>query len=139
MRGELGKAGSVTEAIYAAGYNSSGRFYADTKLGMMPSKFRKGGEDMTIRFAVSTCSLGPILVARSELGVCAILMGEGAEGELRERFPKATLVADDDGAVERAIAMVDDGARFDLPLDIRGLHFRCACGTRCGRFRRGRR
>ena len=87
VRGELSKAGSVTEAIYAAGYNSSGRFYADTKLGMTPSNFRKGGADMTIQYAVGECSLGPILVARSELGVCAILMGEGAEDELRERFP----------------------------------------------------
>jgi AraC family transcriptional regulator of adaptative response/methylated-DNA-[protein]-cysteine methyltransferase len=90
---------------------------------MTPSKYRKGGEDTMIRFAIGECSLGTILVARSERGVCAILFGDSAEQELRERFPNATLFVDDDQAVAAAIRMVDVGARFDLPLDIRGTAF----------------
>jgi AraC family transcriptional regulator, regulatory protein of adaptative response / methylated-DNA-[protein]-cysteine methyltransferase len=123
LQSELGRGASVTEAIYAAGYNSSGTFYADTKLGMTPSRYRKGGLNTVIRFAVGTCSLGPILVARSELGVCAILFGDGAEEELRARFPKATLVRGDDdiGAVIRLVETPRAGV--DLPLDIRGTVF----------------
>jgi len=123
VKRELGKAASVTEAIYAAGFNSSGRFYADTKLGMTPSNYRKGGAGTTIRFAVGACSLGPVLVAQSARGVCAILLGEGAREELRKRFPRATLIEDDNRAVAAAVAMVDRGARFDLPLDIQGTAF----------------
>ena len=72
------QSGSVTDAIYAAGYNSSGRFYEESNrlLGMTPKNFRAGGANAVIRFAVGECSLGAILVAASERGVCAILMGD---------------------------------------------------------------
>jgi len=78
MREELGRAGTVTDAIYGAGYNSGGRFYAEANnvIGMTPTRYRAGGVDTEIRFAVGQCSLGAILVARSDRGVCAILMGD---------------------------------------------------------------
>jgi AraC family transcriptional regulator of adaptative response/methylated-DNA-[protein]-cysteine methyltransferase len=123
---ELRGSETVTEAVYAAGYNSSSRFYAaaDSLLGMTPSSYRGGGDGATIRFAVGECSLGPILVARSERGVCAILLGDDLEEDLRERFPKATLIADDGLTLAAAIALVDvPGTGFNLPLDIRGTVF----------------
>ncbi len=78
VRRELDRAGSVTQAIYEAGYNSSGRFYEESTqlLGMTPSAYRAGGADTEIRFAIGQCSLGSILVARSERGVCAIALGD---------------------------------------------------------------
>lgn len=81
VRQELGRAGTVTEAIYDAGFNSGGRFYETSTqvLGMTPTRFRKGGEAVTIRFAVGQCSLGAILVAATDKGVCAILMGDEPE------------------------------------------------------------
>jgi AraC family transcriptional regulator of adaptative response/methylated-DNA-[protein]-cysteine methyltransferase len=124
--------GSVTEAIYDAGYNASSRFYetADAVLGMTPTSFRAGGERAEIRFAIGQSALGAVLVARSERGVCAILLGDDPEELLRDlerRFPKATLIGGD-ADFERLVAMVVGFVEapelgLDLPLDIRGTAF----------------
>src|SRR5690606_1703682 len=92
--------GNVTSAIYEAGYSSSGRFYeqAHEVLGMTPTEFRRGGARSVIRFAVAQCSLGAVLVARSERGVCAIALGDDPETllrDLQDRFPAAELIGGD--------------------------------------------
>src|SRR5712691_9998271 len=97
VREALADGGSVTEAIYGAGFNSSGRFYAAAPdlLGMTPTDFRAGGAGAVIRFAVGQCSLGAILVAATDKGVCAIMFGDDPEGlvhDLQDRFPKAKLI-----------------------------------------------
>ena len=132
VRQELGRSHTVTEAIYDAGYNSNGRFYEQSNkvLGMTPTSYRAGGADTMIRFAVGECSIGSILVAQSDLGVCAILMGDDPEvlvRDLQDRFPRATLIGGD-GAFERLVARVVgfvDAPRIglDLPLDVRGTAF----------------
>ena len=100
VRDHLAKGGTVTEAIYAAGFNSSSRFYqhsAET-LGMTPSDFRAGGANARIRFAVGACSLGAILVAASARGVCAILLGDDPDAlvrDVQDRFPRAELIGGD--------------------------------------------
>jgi AraC family transcriptional regulator of adaptative response/methylated-DNA-[protein]-cysteine methyltransferase len=123
---------SVTSAIYGAGFNSSGRFYATSNevLGMRPKDYRAGGANTEIRFAIGECSLGSILVARSERGVCAILMGDDPEAlarDLQDRFPRATLVggdADFERLVVKVIGFVEAPAQgLDLPLDVRGTAF----------------
>ena len=123
---------SVTEAIYAAGFNSAGRFYetSDAMLGMTPTKYRAGGAATEIRFAVGECSLGSILVARSAKGLCAILLGDDPDAllrELQDRFPMATLVGGDAGferLVSQVVGFVDAPAiGLNLPLDIRGTAF----------------
>jgi AraC family transcriptional regulator of adaptative response/methylated-DNA-[protein]-cysteine methyltransferase len=132
MRASLGKSGSVTEAIYDAGFNSNGRFYAASSqaLGMTPTDFRSGAPGQEIRHATGKSSLGLVLVAASEKGVCAILFGDDAGDLMRDlqaQFPHATLVAGDAAFAKLAIAVigfVDDPARgLDLPLDIRGTAF----------------
>ena len=132
VRKKLGKTGSVTEAIYDAGYNSNGRFYATSNemLGMTPSNYRAGGVSAEIRFAVGECSLGSILVARSERGVCAILLGNdpGALAlDLQDKFPRATLIGADaefEQLVARVVGFVEAPALgVDLPLDVRGTAF----------------
>ena len=82
VREGLGKSGTVTEAIYDAGFNSNGRFYANASevLGMTPTDFRSGGAGQAIRYAIGTCSLGPVLVAASEKGLCAICFGDEPDG-----------------------------------------------------------
>ena len=77
VRDNLKRSTSVTEAIHEAGFNSSGRFYAnaDEVLGMTPTTFRAGGKNMQLRFAIGKCSLGAILVAASDKGIAAILLG----------------------------------------------------------------
>ncbi|MES2718316.1 MAG: bifunctional DNA-binding transcriptional regulator/O6-methylguanine-DNA methyltransferase Ada [Pseudomonadota bacterium] len=128
----LARSGTVTEAIYDAGYHSGGRFYADAPnvLGMTPTRWRAGGADTELRFAVGQCSLGAILVARSEVGLCAILLGDDPDAlarELQDRFPRARLVGGDAGFeqwVARVVGFVEAPAiGLDLPLDIRGTAF----------------
>ncbi|TXD35664.1 bifunctional DNA-binding transcriptional regulator/O6-methylguanine-DNA methyltransferase Ada [Lujinxingia vulgaris] len=132
VRNGLRSKDTVTEAIFEAGYSSSGRFYesATERLGMTPSEFRKGGPDVAIRFAVGECSLGAILVAASGKGVCAISLGDEAEAlvhELERQFPNAELVGADpdfECLVARVVGLVEaPQLGCDLPLDIRGTAF----------------
>jgi AraC family transcriptional regulator, regulatory protein of adaptative response / methylated-DNA-[protein]-cysteine methyltransferase len=133
VREELSRAESVvTEAIYGAGYGSNSRFYetSNQALGMTPSNYKNGGKDAEIRFAVGECSLGAILVALSDKGVCAILLGDDPERlarQLQDRFPRANLVGGDAGfeqIVARVVGFVEaPRIGLDLPLDIRGTAF----------------
>ena len=129
---ELARAGTVTAAIFDAGYNSSGRFYEESAavLGMTPGRYRAGGAETTIRFAVGECSLGSILVAASARGVCAIALGDDPAAlvrDLQDRFPQAELVGsepDFERLVARVVGMVESpGAAAELPLDVRGTAF----------------
>ena len=97
VRASLEKSDTVTEAIYDAGFSSSGRFYetSNAVLGMTPSRFRAGGADTDIFVAIGECSLGSILVAQSRKGVCSILLGDDPAflvRDLQDRFPKANLI-----------------------------------------------
>ncbi|HEX9178781.1 MAG TPA: bifunctional DNA-binding transcriptional regulator/O6-methylguanine-DNA methyltransferase Ada [Burkholderiales bacterium] len=132
LRAELHRAGTVTEAIYEAGYGSAGRFYAQSGavLGMTPTRYRGGGINTRIRFAVGQCSLGSILVAASEHGVCAIFLGDdpGALArDLQDRFPRSELIGGDPGferLVSQVVGFVEaPGQGLDLPLDVRGTAF----------------
>ena len=132
VRASLEKSDTVTEAIYDAGFNSSGRFYetSNAVLGMTPSTFRAGGADTDIFFAIGECSLGSILVAQSSKGVCSILLGDDPAflvRDLQDRFPKANLIGNEPGyedVVAKVVGLIEKpGIGFDLPLDIRGTAF----------------
>jgi AraC family transcriptional regulator of adaptative response/methylated-DNA-[protein]-cysteine methyltransferase len=132
VRERLPRSPSVTDAIYDAGFNSSGRFYehADAMLGMTPTAYRAGGAATTIRFAIGQCTLGAILVAATDKGVCAILLGDRADELLRtfqDRFPRARLIGGDaafETLVARVVGFVEaPGIGLDLPLDVRGTAF----------------
>lgn len=132
VREQLGAGGSVTEAIYAAGYQANSRFYAQAHevLGMTPKRYRAGGANTLIRFAVGQCSLGAILVASSERGVCAILMGDGPDellNDLQRRFPSAELIGgeqDFEQLVATVVGFVEaPQLGLNLPLDVRGTLF----------------
>lgn len=124
--------GTVTAAIYDAGFNSNANFYAtaDQVLGMTPTSYRAGGIDTEIRFAIGECSLGSILIATSERGVCAILMGDDPEAlarDLQDRFPRARLIGGDatfEALIAQVVGFVEAPALgLDLPLDVRGTAF----------------
>lgn len=132
VRQQLQRGSTVTGAIYDAGFNSGGRFYAqaDRLLGMTPTRYRTGGTGTAIRFAIGECSLGSILVARSERGVCAILIGDDPEAlarDLQDRFPHAQLIGADpefERWVARVVGLVEaPRLGLDLPLDLRGTTF----------------
>jgi len=123
---------SVTEAMYDAGFNSSGRFYEKSTemLGMTPSQYRAGGLNEEIRFAVGQSCLGAILVASSTKGVAAILLGDDPDGlvqDLQDRFPRARLIGADreyEAMVARVVGLVEaPEVGLSLPLDVRGTAF----------------
>jgi AraC family transcriptional regulator, regulatory protein of adaptative response / methylated-DNA-[protein]-cysteine methyltransferase len=132
VRQGLDSGNSVTEAMYDAGFNSSGRFYAKSTglLGMTPTQYRAGGANEEIRFAVGETSLGAILVASSEKGVASILLGTDPDTlvrNLQDRFPKARLIGADgdyEALVARVVGFVEaPNLGLDLPLDVRGTVF----------------
>jgi AraC family transcriptional regulator, regulatory protein of adaptative response / methylated-DNA-[protein]-cysteine methyltransferase len=132
LRARLHAGERVTDAVYAAGFGSSARFYAesDATLGMSPRSYRRGGEGSLIRFAVTRCWLGTLLVAATRRGVCAILPGEDAadlQNDLRRRFPRARLQPADRGfarLLSRVIRAVERPAlAARLPLDLQGTVF----------------
>lgn len=132
LRDGLAGAGTVTEAVYAAGYGSQGRFYeeAGRLLGMSPSRYRSGGAQVRMRFAVGQCSLGAVLAAASERGLCALLLGDDPDAlvrELQDRFPRAQLLGTDaafEQWMAQVIGFVDaPGSTLALPLDVQGTIF----------------
>ncbi len=132
LQQQLAASPTVTEAIYAAGFNSSGRFYATApeRLGMTARAYRAGGSGMAIRFAIGASSLGAILVAATNKGICAIALGDDPEQlarELQDRFPAADIVGADrafEATVARVVGLVEaPELGLDLPLDLRGTAF----------------
>jgi AraC family transcriptional regulator of adaptative response/methylated-DNA-[protein]-cysteine methyltransferase len=123
---------TVTEAIYDAGYNSNSRFYeqAQQVMGMTPSSYRAGGANSQIQFAAGECSLGSILVAMSDRGVCAIAMGDDPNElarDLQDKFPQAELIGGDrdfEQLIAKVVGFIETPALgLDLPLDVRGTAF----------------
>lgn len=132
VRERLEDGNSVTDALYDAGFNSNSRFYesADNLLGMKPGDYRAGGLNADIRFAVGQCSLGAILVAQSNRGVCAILLGDDPDAlvhDLQDKFPRANLIGADhdfEQLIAKVVGFIEAPAiGLDLPLDLRGTVF----------------
>ena len=129
---ELAAASNVTDAIYAAGFGSNGRFYesAPARLGMTPSAWRNGGAGTDIHFALGQCKLGAILVGQSPRGLCAILLGDDPQRlleQFQDQFPQARLIGADpafEALVAQVVGYVEaPGLGLDLPLDLRGTLF----------------
>lgn len=138
----LSKGASVTEAVYAAGYSAPSRFYAasEGKLGMTPSAWRDGGAGVTIRWAEVPTSLGRMLVAATDKGVCRLSFDQGVEA-LRRRFPRATLVEGGEGfasLLTQVIGAVEQpGDSRAIPLDVQGTAFQQAVWQELQRIPRG--
>jgi AraC family transcriptional regulator of adaptative response/methylated-DNA-[protein]-cysteine methyltransferase len=149
VRNELAQGGTVTSAIYGAGYNSSSGFYRRDShaMGMKPLEYRKGGAGLCIRYGVALCSLGAVLAAATAKGICAILLGDDPQElpeRLREMFPRAELQpagAEFEATLAQVVAFADNPrGRFDLPLDLQGSLFQqrvweALCQIPCGQTR----
>ena len=131
-RAELHRGDSVTQAVYAAGYNASSRFYerSNRALGMKPREFRARGEGLKIRYTIVKSTLGLVLVAGTERGICCVHFGASRselEQHLKEDFARAEIVEGDAEferwvkAVVERIDGVESGSK--LPLDVRGTAF----------------
>ncbi len=132
IRHELKRDRRVTDAIFEAGYNSNSRFYENSGqvLGMTPSEYRAGGVHRQIRFAIGECSLGSILVASSDRGICAIFIGDDPDAlarDLQDRFPQSELIGGDsdyEQLIAKVVGFVEaPRLGLDLPLDVVGTAF----------------
>jgi AraC family transcriptional regulator of adaptative response/methylated-DNA-[protein]-cysteine methyltransferase len=142
-RAALSEGGSVTGSLYEAGYAAPSRFYdeAAARLGMTPSAWARGGRGVVIRWAVVATSLGPMLVAATDKGVCRLSFNEG-RAELAARFPEAELVeggGDFAQLLEDVVAAVEQPgeASAAIPLDVRGTAFQEAVWRELQRIPKG--
>jgi AraC family transcriptional regulator of adaptative response/methylated-DNA-[protein]-cysteine methyltransferase len=126
------KGESVTSSLYDSGFNSSSRLYehAAEELGMTPATYSRGGSGVNISYTIADSSLGRLLVAITERGVCAVKMADNdaeLEKDLREEFPLAQIKRDDSvlhESVQKILNHVDNNEpSLDLPLDIRSTAF----------------
>lgn len=124
----------VTSALYDVGFGSPSRIYehSDTRLGMPPAVYGRGGQGMRISFSLLDTALGRSLIAATERGVCAIYLGDGDDalrGMLADEFPQASLSEVEDGRDEflaprvRAVADALAGKRASLRLELIGSAF----------------
>lgn len=129
---------SVTDAMYDAGFNSSRGLYENvaSKLGMTPRTYASGGRSETIEYAITDCSLGKLLAARTVKGVCSVTFGDDAEelsAALRDEFPKAEIVEAESGLAETVAAIIDHlegrSKTLELPLDLRATAFQLRVWT----------
>ena len=132
LHAALAEGERVADAVAEAGFGSESRVYEKTGalLGMTPGAARRGGQGERIRTAFADCPFGRLLVGATEKGVCFIGFAEPDEalmGDLRRRFPKAVIVADDAGLAATVRAVVgflrEPKQALDLPLDLRGTVF----------------
>jgi AraC family transcriptional regulator of adaptative response/methylated-DNA-[protein]-cysteine methyltransferase len=132
LKSGLTQGASITETIYDAGFGSVSRFYERSRgaLGMIPRTYKNGGPGLRIRVAITNSSLGWVLVAATDRGICSIDLGDKPQSlleGLRLRFPKAEVCQDDSGFadwVSRVVAFIEAPASgLDVPLDIQGTAF----------------
>lgn len=135
LKGELKRGETVSRATFGAGYSSSSRVYgsADAQLGMTPATYRRGGAGAHIDYVITGTSLGSLLVAATDRGVCAVTLADDAtslEAALEREYPAATRtrVADPSsslgGWVAKIVAAVDgESARPDVPIDVQASAF----------------
>lgn len=136
LKARLKDGASATEAIYDAGFGSASRVYerVDTRLGMTPRQYRRGGKGLTISYATAPTPLGLLAIGATDRGICFIQFGE-SEGELERRlaaeYPQARREPMPDSRREafaawmRALGEYLQGRQkqLDLPLDVRGTAF----------------
>ncbi|HTK46856.1 MAG TPA: methylated-DNA--[protein]-cysteine S-methyltransferase [Gemmatimonadaceae bacterium] len=132
LKSALREGRTVSSATYEAGFATGRRVYeaADDALGMTPGAYRRRGAGVTIHHTAVRTSLGLLLVAVTERGICAVSLGddEGAlVAALGEEYPDATLVRADDGRDRLVDAVVEhvEGRALagDLPLDLQASAF----------------
>ena len=132
LKSRLQAGASVTRALYDAGYPSSNRLYesAPAQLGMTPATYRRGGRGMSIRYGIVDCPLGKLLVGATERGICAVQLGDSADGleqSLRREYPAAAITRGDgglDGWLHQIVRYLNgQQVRLDLPVDVQATAF----------------
>lgn len=132
LKQRLREGDTVSRATYEAGYGSSSRVYEQSTvhLGMTPATYRRGGEGMTISWAIVNSPHGRLLVGATVRGVCAVAIGDRDAPlveALRHEYPNATL-RESSGTIgewTRAIVRHLEGRSrtLDVPIDVEGTDF----------------
>lgn len=135
LKTELKRGETVSRATYGAGYGSSSRVYddADSRLGMTPATYRRGGAGAVIEYVIASTSLGTLLVGATDRGICAVTLGDDAgalEDALQREYPAATRTRLSDPQdsmrrwVEEIVALVEgENTRVEVPLDVQASAF----------------
>ena len=134
LKTELKRGETVSRASFGAGYGSSSRAYEDaaTHLGMTPAAYKRGGAGTRIEYVTARTSLGVLLVATTQRGVCAVTLGDtqaGVEDALANEYPAAerrrvAAEGDLESWVKSVLAIVEgEQSRIDVPLDVQGSAF----------------
>lgn len=144
FRRELAEGGArVTDAIYEAGFSGPGRAYENSQLGMAPGRYRAGAPGIRIGYATAECSLGRVLIAATDRGLCSVVLADRDEqlvAELRRQFPAAEIKAD--SGLDRTLAQVlsqftEHPAALDLRFDLRATAFQMRVWEALRRIPRG--
>lgn len=97
---------------------------------MTPKEVRRAGSQIALKFAVGTCWLGAVLVAATDKGVAAVLLGDNPDeliNDLQTRFSNAQLIVGDsafEDTMSKVVGLIDQpGSKFNVPLDIQGTAF----------------
>jgi AraC family transcriptional regulator of adaptative response/methylated-DNA-[protein]-cysteine methyltransferase len=135
MRENISNAKSITDAIYASGFGSNSRFYEGYKciLGMTPEEYRQGAQGKELRFALVSSSLGTMMVASTEIGICHIDLDDSPDlllSRFSARFPNCHIIDGGEDFIAGVLSIVEmvdnpiDNKRSELlPLDIKGSVF----------------
>jgi AraC family transcriptional regulator of adaptative response/methylated-DNA-[protein]-cysteine methyltransferase len=129
LRAGLRRGETVTQASFAAGFGSASAAYRSGAAGVTPGEYRRGGRGLLVRYGVVPSSIGTVLVAATDRGVCAVLLGDSdaeVEDLLARELPLADRVRDDNAIAEWAgavIQRIDGTSGPDVPLDLRGSDF----------------
>ncbi len=132
LKTQLKDSNSITRALYEVGFSSSSRLYERTpaQLGMTPTVYRRGGKGMNINYTIVNCSLGRLLVAATEKGVCAVSLGDSdttLESTLISEYPSAQIHRDDHQLGQWVNALLNylngEQPHLDLPVDVQATAF----------------
>ncbi len=135
LKSKLRKGGTVTEAVYEAGFGSSSRVYenVDKNLGMTPVQYREGGKDVGISYAFAKTPLGLLLAAATDRGLCFVQFGDSVDElmkELKSEYPQAKItesVARKEEMAKWMAALTDylqgEPAVLNFPIDVKASVF----------------
>jgi AraC family transcriptional regulator of adaptative response/methylated-DNA-[protein]-cysteine methyltransferase len=131
FRTELRGGRAVTDSIYEAGFDSAASVYGSIgrELGMTPTAYQAGGVDRTLNYLTAESSLGRVLLAYTDIGVAAIMIGDDDQAlveQLADEFPEAELVGQtgDHPWLQQVLDYLSgDIPHPELPLEIRGTAF----------------
>ena len=136
FKSALKEGDDISGALYEAGYGSSSRIYEqiDGRIGMTPAAYRAGGKGEEISYAIRACSLGLIIMAATDRGVCMIHFGDNEdalEDQLKSEYPYAALKRTPDSSDEHLNQWIEAFERHisfgakapDIPLHLNGTAF----------------